>query len=204
MNVKQTVWILMALLWSVATWAEPVDDHPCGLRGSVEDRIKDCGGGVMKLVTRTESGKEVKMDDTGLLWGDRREDGPRNNGYFTFDEAQTVCMTVTESEGNLTGLKWRLPTPQEFGHIGRENQNYWNERGRGWFEARIKGNGSWIELPHMNDRDGYYWYWTSLLDSFFAWDSAETMATSTTTTTTTSTPSVAWRTARRGRSNFIP
>ena len=92
MNRKQSLWLLPVLLWSAAGWAEATADGPCGMTGTLKDRMKECGG-VMKLVTIDKDEHVIKMDHTGLLWGDLLE------GTYTFEQAQTACNNVTPAQG---------------------------------------------------------------------------------------------------------
>jgi len=160
MNVKNMSWILPMLFFSPAAWADP-----CGITGTLEQRIEDCGETMMKLVTIDDAGHVIKMDDMGLLWG------PNLDGTFTFDRAQVACEKVTEADGypTIAGLseKWRLPTPEEFAHIGRKDQSYFNKNRRmSAPQKEIQGNESWKELPNMKD----HFYWSpSLFDRDDAW-----------------------------------
>lgn len=84
--------------------------NPCGLTGSVEERMKECNlvKGNFSLVMKTESGLEVYKDTkSGLIWGDRI-------GYdFNHYGSQKSCGNENP-EATLLPLKWRLPTIKEF------------------------------------------------------------------------------------------
>jgi hypothetical protein len=81
---------------------------PCGLEGTIEERIKDCN--VTKenfvLVFRDDKGQEIYRDTkTDLFWGDRL------SVDFNHYGSQKACDSV---EHSLKGLHWRLPTMNEF------------------------------------------------------------------------------------------
>lgn len=84
---------------------------PCGLEGSIEERIKSCN--LMKetfvLVTRTDKGLEVFKDTkTGMVWGDRI--------IYDFNHygSQKACGDDLPEALLLKEIKWRLPTVREF------------------------------------------------------------------------------------------
>lgn len=89
---------------------------PCGLKGTIEDRIRDCSSqessrrGVFILVTRTdEFKKEVYKDSTsGFLWGDRL---PSVMSYYDAEEA---CKASLEEVGRISEVTWRLPSIEEY------------------------------------------------------------------------------------------
>lgn len=117
--------------------ASAAEKIPCGLEGTTENRIMDCGlhqssqNGNFILVTRTEDFKEVYQDkETGLFWGDR---------YFY---TESGCGNRTNQEvGKIKDVQWRVPTIAEF--------------------AQASINGIMSELPNM---DGIFLssskYWT--------------------------------------------
>lgn len=147
MNSRHGLWILLVLLWSFASHADP-----CGTDGTLGERIQECGeGSLMKLVMRDDAGSVIKMDDTGLLWGDLLQDD------VTFWEATYACNNVGEADGypTIDGVQglWRSPTAEELAHIGRKNQVHVNRA----MKPKINGNETWKELPNMTDR----WYWSS-------------------------------------------
>lgn len=85
----------------------------CGLEGTVNERIKDCG--TLKedwsLVVRTRGKLEIWRDnDTGLIWSSQiRTGAPYPNG----------CHTDPEAKGWLSG-SWYLPSPAQY---SKANQN---------------------------------------------------------------------------------
>ena len=84
--------------------------YPCGLRGSIEQRIDDCKlqNDNFVLVTRTEKQKEVYQDlRTGLLWSHRLE-------RMNFDDASDACDSDMDEAGYLSGYSWSLPSQSEY------------------------------------------------------------------------------------------
>lgn len=109
---------------------------PCGLTGSIDERIKDCNSvkGWFALVTRTENLKEVHMDSkTGLLWSDRLA------STMTHYNAEKVCSAKLEEVGKINEVEWRLPSKEEY--VGANM------------------HGMRISLPNME-----YYFWSSSLD----------------------------------------
>jgi hypothetical protein len=105
---------------------------PCGLQGTLEERIKECA--VTKenfvLVARDEKGVEVYQDvKTKLLWGNRM------SMDFNHYGSQKACAESPEAV-LLKDRRWRLPTVKEF--------------------EKSAANGMKASLPNMN-----YWFWTS-------------------------------------------
>jgi hypothetical protein len=91
---------------------------PCGLEGTIEERIEDCSlkspitkaNHTFKLVSRLEelngAEREIYLDTkTGLIWTDRLA------SEFTYERALEVC---SESKNNRTGgiteVTWDIPT----------------------------------------------------------------------------------------------
>ena len=110
------------------------DKTPCGLSGSVDERIKDCSqqryGFV--LVTRTKDGKEVHKEvATGLLWSDRL---PSSMSHYN---AEKACKATLPEVAGISGVTWRLPSKEEY-------------------EQAEKNGIRRMEPPYKN-----YWYWTS-------------------------------------------
>ena len=123
--------------------------------GTLKERIKDCVQPMMKTVMVDIVFKVIKMDPTGLLWGDRLD------GTYTFEQAQTACDNVTKDQGypSIPGVRgrWRLPTAEEFARIGPESSYDFNEkRPRPSIHEDIHGLEIWRELPHPNHE-----YWSS-------------------------------------------
>lgn len=84
---------------------------PCGLEGSIEDRIKECAQakGDFALVATTDKGSEFYQDTKSkLIWGNRISTDFNHYG------SQRACSTEVSEYGALTNLKWRLPTIREF------------------------------------------------------------------------------------------
>lgn len=104
---------------------------PCGLTGSIEERIKDCAQtkGNFVLVAATEKGLEIYKDvKSGLIWGSRI------TSDFNHYGSQKACDE--EVSGYGIPMKWRLPTINEF-------------------EAAAS-HGMKAALPNMN-----HWFWSS-------------------------------------------
>ena len=132
---------------------EPVCGFPGEAGYTIEERMADCHeektsqlGATIHLVARTSSGKEGKEvwrdDTTGLLWGDLREGGP-----VSWADAQKACKNLTEAEGEIPGLTWRLPRKDEYVSIGRKKDG---------------GNEVWRLLPNMNA-----WFWFFSADNLY-------------------------------------
>ena len=113
----------------------PNEKLPCGLQGSVDERIKDCSYSEVEgfvLVTRSKDFKEVHMEvSSGLLWSDRL---PLRMNQLT---AEQICKVAEFKEfGGIEGKTWRLPSIDEY----REAMK----------------NGSRNVLPNTN-----HWFWSS-------------------------------------------
>lgn len=84
---------------------------PCGLEGSIEDRIKECAQvkGNFALISTTEKGAEFYKDTkTKLIWGNRISTDFNHYG------SQKACSDEVSEYPSLAGLKWRLPTIREY------------------------------------------------------------------------------------------
>ncbi len=119
--------------------------QPCGLVGSVPERIADCNHAVgegreYQLVTRTQRGQEIYMGRrTGVIWSADIDDAPKN---FLDDQVDTICSRDRPEFGGIRG-KWILPP------IHRYIQG---------FRYGIQG-----ALPGLNSRT----YWSSTPDPFY-------------------------------------
>lgn len=121
--------------------------QPCGVSGSVEERIQDCSRmassvkGSFILVTRTLELKEIWKDKkSGLLWGDLLPN------TMTYDNAQSACHDQLAEVGGIKA-SWQLPTIEEF----KEEES----------------NGVRSSLPNINR-----WFWSSSVRADypdFAW-----------------------------------
>ncbi len=109
---------------NLADWDEEraimLNLKPCGLKGSIEVRIKDCNSSVgnFSLVTRSLNQKEVYIDlKSKLFWS-----GPANKPSifstpevrFYHEEAKTYCMQEGRNKVDLPGVKWSLPSVKDF------------------------------------------------------------------------------------------
>ena len=147
------------LLYTVLKQFNPKETFPCGLEGSVDDRIKDCSYQLNSkkegfvLVTRSKDFKEVyKETSTGLLWSDRL---PYSLGYKS---ASSSCNSSLKEVAGISGVTWRLPSINEY--------------------KEAEENGIRNALPNMN-----YWFWSSSRDSgnsyfvlTFSGDNGDTLA----------------------------
>jgi hypothetical protein len=125
-------------LYTVLKNFNPSQKFPCGLKGSVDERIKDCSYQLTSenagfvLVTRTKEFKEVhKETKTGLLWGDRL---PSIMNHYSAEKACNAGLA--EVAGINGGGTWRLPSKEEY--------------------EEAEKNGIRKALPNMN-----YWFWSS-------------------------------------------
>lgn len=135
-------------LYTVLKQFYPNYKFPCGLKGSVDERIKDCSYQLTSkkegfvLVTRSKEFKEVHREvSTGLLWSDRL---PLTMNHTNAREA---CKEDLKEVAGITGVSWRLPSIDEY--------------------KEAEKNGIRKALPNMN-----YWFWSSsmyLHYSYFRW-----------------------------------
>jgi hypothetical protein len=93
---------------TVLTTVSAIAGGPCGPKGTVDERIKDCGFHEkegFQLVTRTANGIEVHMDTrTKLLWSDRLEK------RMDFNQAKKACQPNIKEVAGIRNVKWRLPS----------------------------------------------------------------------------------------------
>lgn len=87
---------------------------PCGDKGTVEQRIKDCSAlpgsrvGSFVLVSRTIKNNKVYKDlATGLLWTDVMP-------LYKYKEAQQICSKSLIEFAGIEDKKWRLPSIGEY------------------------------------------------------------------------------------------
>jgi hypothetical protein len=97
---------LTVLLLSFHAFAKP-----CGLTGTIEERIKECA--VTKenfvLVAATDKGQEFYKDTkTNLIWGSRI---PTDFNHYG---SQKACSKDVSGYEVLDSLNWRLPSIREF------------------------------------------------------------------------------------------
>lgn len=126
-------------LYTVLKQFNPNQKFPCGLKGSVDERIKDCSYQLTSstegfvLVTRSEEFKEVHKEiATGLLWSDRLPN------KMTHYNAGNACNSSLKEVAGISSLTWRLPSQGEY--------------------LQAEKNGIKKALPNMN-----HWFWTSLV-----------------------------------------
>jgi hypothetical protein len=135
-------------LYTVLKQFNPNQKFPCGLKGSVDERIKDCSYQLTSekegfvLVTRSKDFNEVHKEvSTGLLWSDRLP------STMTHYNAERACKADLKEVAGISGVTWRLPSIDEY--------------------EEAEKNGIRKALPNMN-----YWFWSSSVkrsNSYFAW-----------------------------------
>lgn len=172
----KNAWVgIVLILWvGGRAWGDPViDDGPsdrtCGFPGevkTVQERVQDCAdryypgyttrksdisSAKLALVAETQSGKQVwKVVDPGkpvdgLLIGDVSET------EMYWNRANVVCKMVTDSEGFIPNVEWRLMTGDEQAQIGTKDQRSYRERSKvlGIVDKKIEGNGLWAKVPNI-------------------------------------------------------
>lgn len=124
-------------LYNILKQFNPNEKFPCGLKGSVDERMKDCAYQLTSsregfvLVTRSKDFKEVyKEVSTGLLWSDRLPS--TMSGY----NAEKACKAGPKDVVGLSDVSWRLPSIDEY--------------------KEAEKSGIKNVLPNMN-----YWFWSS-------------------------------------------
>lgn len=131
-------------LYTVLKQFNPNQKFPCGLKGSVDERIKDCSYQLTSekegfvLVTRSMDFKEVHKElSTGLLWSDRL---PSTMNHY---RAEKACKADLKEVAGVSGVTWRLPSLEEY--------------------SEAEKSGLRQALPKMN-----YWFWTSSVQGSFS------------------------------------
>jgi len=163
--------LIIALLFaSTTTFAAA----PCGLNGSVKERIADCkesSGPEFKLVTRTQKGHEIYMGArTGVIWS---ADLSTQKNFYS-DKVSSICSKDQAEFGGLK-LKWILPPAERFIQAlkykiqsdlpGVSQRNYWTSNAddfyvnsRYIFEGsrnyRSDSQGNYV-FTHLEIEDGY-------------------------------------------------
>lgn len=102
---------IFILLLSVISSVAFANVSPCGLEGSVEDRIKSCNfiKENFALVARMDKGLEIYKDvKSGLIWSDRITADYNHYG------SQKACGSDIPDAEVLKDMHWRLPTIHEF------------------------------------------------------------------------------------------
>lgn len=85
---------------------------PCGLSGTIEERIRSCNrsvgiNGEFQLVTKTLAGDEVyRGRRSRVIWS---ADLPKPYVYLQH-RLDTICNRNWPQMGGLSGLKWKLPS----------------------------------------------------------------------------------------------
>jgi hypothetical protein len=137
----------LALLSSISAFGS----QPCGLTGSLDQRIKDCDqrkeGFV--LITRTHDGREVNQEiKSGLLWSGVL-------GEYIFEEAKIACMRL-KSAADITGRTWRLPTIKEYEAADKSGIRTALPNMKGWFRTAsvVRPNNYTVESYFYNGETG--------------------------------------------------
>ena len=84
---------------------------PCGLEGTIEERIKNCSltKASFALISLTDKGAEFYLDTKSkLIWGSRVATDFNQYG------SQKACSVEVSEYQTLNSLKWRLPSIREF------------------------------------------------------------------------------------------
>jgi hypothetical protein len=129
-SVLPQIFFLLAVT-SIIPMAAASSTMPCGLKGTVQQRIDNCDTSKMTsqgfeftLVTRSTSGQEVwRDDDSGLLWSDSV-----SRSWFTYNsalktsglaenyhEAERVCVSpkTLAARGGLSEMSWHVPAKSD-------------------------------------------------------------------------------------------
>ena len=121
------VLIFLSFFIASSVWAVP-----CGMQGSIDERVKECNlaKGEFVLVARNDKGLEIYKDQkTGIIWGDRITTDFNHYG------SQMACSHDLPDAELLKDVSWRLPTIHEF---------------------EVASSHGMKELPHME-----HGFWTS-------------------------------------------
>ncbi len=129
-------------IYTVLKQYDPNQKFPCGLDGSVDERIKDCSllptssrAGFV-LVTRLKNFKEIHKElSSGLLWSDSLPND------MDFGSASVVCNSILKEFAGISDVTWRLPSIKEY----REAEK----------------NGIRKAFPNMQG-----WFWSSTVDRY--------------------------------------
>jgi hypothetical protein len=134
-------------LYTVLKKFDPETKVPCGLDGTLNERIKDCSyqpdarKGKFVLLRRSKDFSEIYMNTrNGQLWSDFL------GGEYPQKEATPACNNNPEIRGLLerTGYKWRAPRIEEY--------------------VDAEADGIKEALPHIQ-----YWQWSeSITGGLFA------------------------------------
>ena len=102
-------------LYTVLKNFDRTQTYPCGLSGSVKERMNDCAGQVgsdkqgFVLVSRTKKYSEIfKEVETGRLWTSRLDN------QMSHQSALAICKTNLEEFSNITEVSWDLPSYDEY------------------------------------------------------------------------------------------
>lgn len=89
--------------------------HPCGLSGSIEERIKDCSSqkdsnrGDLVLVTKINDIRKIyKQNALGLLWSERMEES------MDHEKAKNACKQYPSLGKIVASGSWRLPNTEDY------------------------------------------------------------------------------------------
>lgn len=96
------------------TLYRPNNMRPCGLEGTVEERMESCSyvkqpHGYMALVMRKADMTEIWIDrHAKILWSDRIPE------LMDYKRAQAACNSMSSTLAELGPLQWRLPVADEY------------------------------------------------------------------------------------------
>jgi hypothetical protein len=122
---------------SVRSMASDGHKTPCGLLGSLQERIDECAREAgskkhnWKLVTRTVS-HEIWQSPSGLIWGDLLD------AEYSHYEASLACSKTREENGNISELFFRLPSYEEFQEAHQQQMRHVLPHVPGWFWTSSK------------------------------------------------------------------
>lgn len=122
--------IFMTIFFLTFSFISSAKVVPCGNEGSITSRIKDCAEKSKDerpwwkpqpkrnfiLVSRNSDLSGIYMDKkTSLIWS------TSINVYATLKEAEAICQSGRSELGNISKIKWRIPTKKEFQIAAKNN-----------------------------------------------------------------------------------
>lgn len=139
---------------------------PCGLKGSIKERIQDCRPSAkvddeFQLVVRTQEGHEVYQGRrTGVIWSADLGKKPMN---YLNSKVGKICSTARPEFGGIEG-KWILPPVQRYIQAlkygiqtslpGLDRQDYWTSTSHNFYvNSRYVFEGT---ENYRADRNGNY------------------------------------------------
>lgn len=93
------------LIFCFISFSAFADKKPCGLKGTIDERIQDCSMGHFVLVARINDLNEIYKDTkSGLIWSSQL---PSTENHYNLD---ILCAGLSK----INEKRWRLPTIEEF------------------------------------------------------------------------------------------